>query len=359
MILEHDFAQYQRPYVVHITKLPVCITSEKLSAVLQVPIANILLYPCFRCERENDREGRTSSEAWIYDFDQIETARKFAENANGKSVGSCRIECQAELEAVDVKELCEQFQVGRCPYINDCRYKHYTCNEPDTCDDKDCWLGHSIKRATQSRQRPQYRKKTIVIHSSNLVCSGQEEAKYRVRLSNLPRDVAREELGNRLGIKSKHRNRLILQTDESENRATQTAYLIRQLLHNKLREQFGKWHNQPFSQQMPLLIQCQLELNQDYYEWNDTPEVPSASNNSQYASPAASVKSYYSTQNRRPASVASAASIRSCQSMVPRAARPVLSTQLSRHESAPKSNASKKGGTAHLLRAESGTIDHQ
>jgi hypothetical protein len=54
LILGEDFISYERPYVVHVTNLPLRVTSEEVAEVFQVPIAVILVHPCFRLEQSRD-----------------------------------------------------------------------------------------------------------------------------------------------------------------------------------------------------------------------------------------------------------------------------------------------------------------
>ncbi len=151
---------YERSYMIHVTNLPLCITSEEVSLVFEVPIVRILLYPCFRLEQSRVLGGRSSSEAWIKKFPDEKTAQILAKKKNGVIVGKNRIECEAISETIYEEELCEQFQIGQCSYTNDtCFYKHFSCSLPDSCDDEYCWLGHDDKRQTVSVKRPEFRKK--------------------------------------------------------------------------------------------------------------------------------------------------------------------------------------------------------
>lgn len=65
---------------------------------------------------------------------------------------------------IDEQELCERFQEGQCQHTMDtCYYKHFSCLQPDTCDDTACWYGHSMKRETKSISRPYRRKNKHVL----------------------------------------------------------------------------------------------------------------------------------------------------------------------------------------------------
>jgi len=151
---------HERSYMIHVTNLPLRITSKEVSSIFQVPIARILLYPCYRLEQSRIIGGRSSSEAWIKMFPDEKTARILAEKKNRTLVRKNRIQCEAMLETIHEEELCGQFQTGQCSYtVDTCYYKHFSCSLPDTCDDEYCWLGHSNKRKTISIKRPQFRKK--------------------------------------------------------------------------------------------------------------------------------------------------------------------------------------------------------
>ena len=135
------------------------VTSEEVSAVFEVPIAVILLYPCYQSERSRLVGGRSSSEAWIKNVGDEKTARALAESKTGTIVRTHKIQCEAMLESINEGELCKHFQIGQCFYTaNTCHYKHFSCSEPDTCDDEYCWLGHTSKRTTVSIDRLQRRK---------------------------------------------------------------------------------------------------------------------------------------------------------------------------------------------------------
>ncbi|CAF3317114.1 unnamed protein product, partial [Rotaria sp. Silwood2] len=214
------------------------------------PIGVILLYPCFRLEQSRIVDGRSSSEAWITNFTNEKLAQSLAQEKTGMLIGRNKIQCEVMLESINDEELCERFQKCQCPYSTDkCYYKHITCSEPDTCDDKSCWLGHSDKRTTISNSnRPQYRKIKIYCHFYDcfiISCDkiGSEDAPYRVKISNLPSNITHEDLMKRLKIHPKSSHHLILQPAEQCSGSPRMAYLIRQPLENKLRQQIDKWHN--------------------------------------------------------------------------------------------------------------------
>lgn len=161
-ISEEDYTTYERPYVIHVTNLPICVTSEEVSKHFNVPSGLILLDPCFRVEQAHVVGGRSSSEAWIKNFSDEESAVALARVKTETFIRTNRIQCEAMLEPIDDDELCERFQEGRCPYLkNTCNYKHFSCSQSDTCEDSNCLYGHTMKRKTKSIKRPTRRKRLI------------------------------------------------------------------------------------------------------------------------------------------------------------------------------------------------------
>jgi len=162
LVLAEDYTTYERPYAIHVTDLPLRVTSEEISQIFEVPIATILLHPCFRLEQSHVANGRSSSEAWITNRKDEKTARALAEKKTGTFVRTNKIQCKAMLEPINEEELCENFQKGQCLYnMETCYYKHFSCSEPDTCDDEYCWFGHTNKRTTISVSRSKYRKNNL------------------------------------------------------------------------------------------------------------------------------------------------------------------------------------------------------
>lgn len=159
LILAEDYLTNTEFYVIHVTNLPVCVTSEEVSRAFQVPITVILLHSCFRLEQSHISGGRTSSEAWITNFNDEISAKLLAEQKTGTSIRNNRIQCEAMSEEVYGNELCEGFQNGTCQYsAESCYYKHISCDKSDSCDDQNCWRGHTDRRTTKSVARSQRRK---------------------------------------------------------------------------------------------------------------------------------------------------------------------------------------------------------
>ncbi|CAM4826376.1 unnamed protein product [Rotaria magnacalcarata] len=294
-----DNAYCEHPYVIHVTNLPTCVTSEEVSSVFRVPIAKIILYPCYRLERNCVVNGRSSSEAWIKNVGDKQTTQNLAEKISGYFIRTNKIHCEAILEPINEQELCENFRKGICQYSwTQCHYKHYSCYEPDTCKDEYCCFGHNQKRTTISIDRPQYR---------------SEDARYRVKISNLPPHITHDDLVKRLGIPWKFSCQLIVQPTEQNANHPKLAYLIRQPLENKLRQQIDKWHDSSFSSLITQKIQCQLEINQDLFEWSDSNDELLSSDNSHCASPALSTYSTPLNEAEKPPLYSSANSTKSCK----------------------------------------------
>lgn len=78
----------------------------------------------------------------------------------------------------------------------------------------------------------------------------------------------------RLKIDSRN---LKLQPPEKGSNFSRMAYLMRQPSENKLRKQIDKWHNSSFSPIITEKIQCQLEINQELYEWDDLTDITRSS----------------------------------------------------------------------------------
>ena len=47
------------------------------------------------------------------------------------------------------------------------------------------------------------------------------------------------------------------------------VYLVNQPSENLLRQKIREWHDRPFSQDRPSRMQCQLEYNMDFFDWDD------------------------------------------------------------------------------------------
>jgi hypothetical protein len=137
------------------------VTSEDLSKIFKVPIGVIIVHPCFRIEQSRVIGGRSSSEAWIKNFNDEVDARALAAEKTGMLLGTNKIQCEALLEPINEEELCESFQKGQCRYMDTCYYKHFICSQSDTCEDEYCWYGHSDNRTTISNGRLEYRKNEI------------------------------------------------------------------------------------------------------------------------------------------------------------------------------------------------------
>jgi hypothetical protein len=183
---------------------------------------------------------------------------------------------------------------------------------------------------------------------------GSEDAPYRVKLSNLPSNIRDEDLKKRLQIRSEASRLLILQPVDDNLDSPKVAYLIRQKYENELRQHIDQWHNTPFSSTSPQKIQCQLEVNQDLFEWNDFPEVVSSFDNSQCASPAQSIQSARSNRAKPIPRYSSAASAVGCQPNASKRSPAVEQSHMPRSLLTRQTSSSKKKDTLNSLRSRSG-----
>ena len=162
-LLDADRIANDIPYCIHVTNLPVRVTSKELSDMFKVSIPFILVHPCFVIEQAHSTDARTTSEAWIKGFQDKVTAQQVADENNGKILRKNRIVCQVMQEDINEDELCTKFLKGQCPHTNDtCHFKHISCDNPHTCENPDCWYGHTKTRVTKPNFRVSQRKKRCV-----------------------------------------------------------------------------------------------------------------------------------------------------------------------------------------------------
>jgi hypothetical protein len=117
----------------------------------------------------------------------------------------------------------------------------------------------------------------------------------------------------RLNIHRKYSHLLILQPTEENPDSPKMAYLIRQPWENKLRRQIDQWHNTSFSPLITRKIQCQLEINQDFFDWSDSTDITRSLHNSRCPSPVLSTHSARSDRTNQTPWISSAASTSSCR----------------------------------------------
>jgi hypothetical protein len=159
----------------------------------------------------------------------------------------------------------------------------------------------------------------------------------------------------RLGIHSKYSRQLILQPTEEGSESPRMAYLIRQPLENHLRQQIDKWHNMSFSPLLTQKIQCQLEINQDLFEWNDSIDITPSIDNNRCASPILSTHSARSNRSKQAAWHPSAASTCSWRQSVSKKLHTGGQAPVSKPLPINHSNAGRNKQIANNLRSKSGT----
>ncbi len=101
------------------------------------------------------------------------------------------------------------------------------------------------------------------------MCSlDSETSVYRVKISNLPSKITKEELLKRLNIPLKYIERFEF-PDQSVSNKPMVVYLVKQPSENLLRKKIREWHNSPFSKDLPNKMKCQLERNMNDFDWDD------------------------------------------------------------------------------------------
>jgi hypothetical protein len=148
-------ASDSRPYCIHVTNMPIDVTSEELSFIFQVHVADILLRPGYQLSPYLASDDRLESEAWIKHMSDQQTARDLAKKHSNVEIRGFKIYCDVIQEPLNKSELCRDFERGDCQYsTEECYYKHIMCDEPDECENKECWYGHNKKRQITSDRRP-------------------------------------------------------------------------------------------------------------------------------------------------------------------------------------------------------------
>jgi hypothetical protein len=148
---------------------------------------------------------------------------------------------------------------------------------------------------------------------------------------------------------------LILQPAELNVGSPRMAYLIRQPYENKLRQEIAEWHDRSFSSTISLKIQCQLEINQDFFDWSDSTDLVRPLDNNQCASPALSIQSTHSNNIKPIPWYPSPVSISSCKESVSTKSPIVEQSHVRSSVLKNKQNIPKKKHTTNSIRLKSGT----
>jgi hypothetical protein len=162
----------------------------------------------------------------------------------------------------------------------------------------------------------------------------------------------------RLNINPKFSNHLILQPAEENPDSPRMAYLIRQLLENKLRQQIDKWHGMSFSPLITRKIQCQLEINQDFFDWSDSTDITRSLNNNRCPSPVLSTHSARSNKTNPTPCFPSAASTSSCKPSLSKKPHTVGQSQVLRPVPTHPPIVPKPKQTTNSLKSKSGTNNY-
>ncbi|CAF4936692.1 unnamed protein product [Rotaria sp. Silwood1] len=243
-------------YCIHVTNMPTDVTSEDLSSIFKVNIANILVRPHNELDDHLVESDRRQVEAWIKEIPTEQLAIRLAKEKTGFDLRGFQIQCQATRAPVNPFDLCGRFQTGKCPFSIGCDQKHIRCVEPITCKNTHCWYGHDKARRTRPARRPT-----------------SKEDGYRIRVSNFPPNVTRSDIFRRLKVRFTSIGRdLILCNEEPNSSQPIIAYIIDRKSELIARQLIHCWHNQMFSSEQKYSMKCQLEVNVEYF--NSTIGIP-------------------------------------------------------------------------------------
>jgi hypothetical protein len=135
--------------------MPWNVTSDELSKIFSVHVADILLQPGDPLSSHSASKDFSMSEAWIKNCSDQRSAQTFVKKYAKIKIREFEINCDVVKEPFIVSELCRELENGICKFASDrCNYKHIMCDEPDECDNERCWYGHSKKRSIKSIRRP-------------------------------------------------------------------------------------------------------------------------------------------------------------------------------------------------------------
>ena len=210
--------------------LPVEVTSLDLASLFQVNPADILLKPANPLQQHiRSAEGSALGEAWIK-----------GTSHPSKSLGGHPIRTEVVKEPVQSSQCCLEFRQGLCRRLaSECFYQHTLCSQPDSCESVECVYGHyfSFRRGFVTPKPHRFRLKWINVPST----MNRDEFKQR-----FPRiDVSCLEFPKNL-------------------QKTNSVYLVNQTSANFLRKLMGQCS----------ALQCQLETNEDFFDWDCLPDTP-------------------------------------------------------------------------------------
>ncbi|CAF1348718.1 unnamed protein product [Adineta steineri] len=237
-------------YCIHVTNLPNDVNGNELSDIFRIDVANILIRPYNELQHHLVENNRTSRpvEVWIKDIGSNEVLQKLVNEKNGYCLRGCQIQCQVIRAPVNYFDFCKSYQEGKCSFSIGCRKKHIQCVEPIECRNTRCWYGHDQRRVIRS-DRPNFTR----------------EDGYRVRISNFPPNVTRPEIFKRLWLRFFQNQSHLLVFNENDPSLPTIAYATNEKSLAFAKDLIHAWHDQTFSRDQPYIMQCQLEMDVDYY----------------------------------------------------------------------------------------------
>jgi hypothetical protein len=141
-------------FCIHVTNMPTNVSSEELSSIFKVDIANILVRPYHELNNNLVESNRQQVEAWIKEIGNEQSAQRLATEKTGTDLRGFKIQSQAIRASLNIFDLCKHFQEGTCLFSIGCNMKHILCVEPVDCNNTRCWYGHTSQRRTRSERRP-------------------------------------------------------------------------------------------------------------------------------------------------------------------------------------------------------------
>ncbi|CAF3866485.1 unnamed protein product [Rotaria sordida] len=242
-------------FCIHVTNIPLDVTSEELSQIFNIHVADIVIKPGYIRNECLASKDQINSEAWIINIGNEKKIRDLASKNSKIKLRGLQIKCDVINEPVYPFELCRNFKTGVCKYQIKCQFKHIMCNQPETCPDEQCFYGHNRKRQVTSN-----------VEEDNENC---EKNFYRLRISNIPTTANKEELAKLLDIKGERISRIILKEDQDKNSSSDVAYLVHQRSVKYLQSRIYRLHDKNDSDDQSNKMKCQLEIDVDFYYWDD------------------------------------------------------------------------------------------
>ena len=131
------------------------MTSEDLSRIFSVHVADILLRPAHPSSEHLASNDLSTSEAWIKHLSDRQSMENFVKEYSRRTIGEWGITLTVVEEPINLIDLCFAFERDDCDFSTErCDFRHVMCDEPNQCDNRECWFGHHTRRPIRSNRRP-------------------------------------------------------------------------------------------------------------------------------------------------------------------------------------------------------------